>query len=313
MTLSPRGRFAAQFLSFLLATTLPSSAATRAVSVSPTSISFGNLAVNTTAAQLVTVQNTGSLNVTVSSATFSAPGFATSGLVLPLTLSPRQSATFEVIYAPVTAASNSATLYLRRPNGAVLASIALTGSATASAQALDTMAPTVSVTSPANGAWISGTVTLAANASDNIGVAKVQFYVGSTAIGGVLTAAPYAVSWDTRQVTNGSGYIVTAIAWDAAGNRTQSAGISTSVSNVAPQHSATLTWMPSPSSIIGYYVYRSTQAGGPYTRMTSGPSATTSFTDTAVTSGLIYYYVVTAVDANGVESGYSNQTVAQIP
>ena len=42
----------------------------------------------------------------------------------------------------------------------------------------DTTPPTVSLTAPTNGATVSGTVTVAANASDNVGVAGVQFALG---------------------------------------------------------------------------------------------------------------------------------------
>lgn len=308
------GTFAARLLVFVCFAILSCYAVPRSLTVSPTSISFGSVALNSVLSRTVTAQNTGALSVTVSSTTLSAAGFATSGLALPITLPPGQSLTFQVLYAPTNVGSNTATLYLRKPNGGVLASVALNGSALATAQAADTAPPIVVVTSPANAAVLSGTVTLSASASDNVGVTDVQFYVGSTAIGPLLTAAPYSFSWDTTTVSNGYGYVISAIAWDAAGNRTQSTGVTASVSNVVPaQHSATLSWAPSPSAIVGYYVYRSTQSGGPYVRMTGTPNASTSFTDTSVTGGGIYYYVVTAVDATGIESIYSNQTTAQIP
>jgi Big-like domain-containing protein len=85
----------------------------------------------------------------------------------------------------------------------------------------DTKAPTVSVVAPANGATVSGTVTLSATASDNVGVAGVQFPVDNTALGAEDTAAPYSVSWDTTTATNGT-HTLTARARDAAGNTTVS-------------------------------------------------------------------------------------------
>jgi len=79
------------------------------------------------------------------------------------------------------------------------------------------------------------------------------------------------------------------------------------------QHSATLTWTASTSAVVGYNVYRGVQSGGPYMRINSVLEAPTSYVDYTVQSGCTYYYVVTAVDSNGLESAYSNEVVAVIP
>jgi fibronectin type 3 domain-containing protein len=78
-------------------------------------------------------------------------------------------------------------------------------------------------------------------------------------------------------------------------------------------HSAVLSWTASTSIVVGYYVYRGTQTGGPYTRLNSTPVAVTGYTDSTVQSGLTYFYVVTAVDSNNVESVYSNEGSKLIP
>src|SRR5690606_6543834 len=59
------------------------------------------------------------------------------------------------------------------------------------------------------------------------------------------------------------------------------------------------------SGATGYNVKRSTTSGGPYTNVQTNVSGT-SFTDTGLTNGTTYYYVVTAVNASG-ESAISNQ------
>ena len=78
-------------------------------------------------------------------------------------------------------------------------------------------------------------------------------------------------------------------------------------------HTATLSWMASTSVVTGYYVYRSTVDGGPYTLLTSSPVAGLTYTDTAVQSGQTYYYVTTSVDSGGNQSGFSNQVQAIVP
>jgi fibronectin type 3 domain-containing protein len=78
-------------------------------------------------------------------------------------------------------------------------------------------------------------------------------------------------------------------------------------------HSATLSWIPSTSAVVGYRVYRSTQSGTAYTLLTSTLVAGTSFVDTTVAKGQTYFYVVTAVDSLGSESAFSNEVLATIP
>ncbi|HEY4979432.1 MAG TPA: fibronectin type III domain-containing protein, partial [Candidatus Acidoferrum sp.] len=87
-----------------------------------------------------------------------------------------------------------------------------------------------------------------------------------------------------------------------------------SASGAAPvTHSISLSWQPSTSSVVGYYVYEGSQSGGPYTRMNSTPCPVTTFSATNVVSGDIYYFTTTAVDSTVVESAYSNQVTALVP
>src|SRR6185312_2286694 len=94
----------------------------------------------------------------------------------------------------------------------------------------DATSPTVSMTAPAEGATVSGTATLAAAASDDVGVAGVQFAVDGANFGAEITTAPYSAVWDTSAGLNGA-HTLTAIARDAAGNRTTSAGVTVTVNN----------------------------------------------------------------------------------
>jgi hypothetical protein len=94
----------------------------------------------------------------------------------------------------------------------------------------DTTPPTVSLTSPASGAILSGTITVAATASDNVGVVGVQFQVDSANTGAEVTVVPYVLPLDTTKLLNGL-HSFTAVARDAAGNHTTSSAVSVTVSN----------------------------------------------------------------------------------
>ncbi|GFO57762.1 hypothetical protein GMST_00870 [Geomonas silvestris] len=87
----------------------------------------------------------------------------------------------------------------------------------------DTASPSVTLTSPAANARLTGVATLEATASDNVAVSRVEFYLGGT-LKGTATSAPYAVGLDTSTLNRGS-YTVTAKAFDAAGNLGVSQGV----------------------------------------------------------------------------------------
>jgi len=95
----------------------------------------------------------------------------------------------------------------------------------------DTTPPTTAITAPADGATVSNTVTVTASASDNVGVAGVQFFVDGVALGVEDTTAPYSISWNTASVANGSHTLRT-VARDVAGNSTTSASVTVTVANV---------------------------------------------------------------------------------
>jgi hypothetical protein len=96
----------------------------------------------------------------------------------------------------------------------------------------DTTAPNVSLTAPAAGG-VGGTVTVSADASDNLGVAGVTFMLDGASIAAEDTTAPYSINWDSTTASNGP-HTLTAVARDAAGNTTTSAPVGITVGNAAP-------------------------------------------------------------------------------
>jgi glucose/arabinose dehydrogenase len=89
---------------------------------------------------------------------------------------------------------------------------------TVSAPAGDTTPPTITITAPANlASGITGTLAVAANASDNVGVASVEFQLDGVALGAADTSAPYGTSVDSNPYASGQ-HVLRARARDAAGN-----------------------------------------------------------------------------------------------
>ncbi len=83
----------------------------------------------------------------------------------------------------------------------------------------DVSPPTVSLLAPESGRRLTGVVSVAATAEDDVGIAGVQLKLDGANLGKELTAAPYARAWNTRTVRIGS-HVLSAVAHDAAGNTT---------------------------------------------------------------------------------------------
>ena len=95
----------------------------------------------------------------------------------------------------------------------------------------DTTPPTVAIISPSNGASVSGTISITANATDNVAVASVQFQLDGISLGTAVTAAPYSISWNTATATPGT-HSLTAVATDTSGNSATSATVTVTVADV---------------------------------------------------------------------------------
>ena len=83
---------------------------------------------------------------------------------------------------------------------------------------------------------------------------------------------------------------------------------------LAAAQSVNLTWDASSTpGVVGYNVFRGASASGPYTQLNSALDVNLSYTDNTVQLGQTYFYVTTAVNGDGTQSAYSNQSEAIIP
>jgi thermitase len=93
----------------------------------------------------------------------------------------------------------------------------------------DIAKPTTVISAPMGGSTLTGTIIVAASASDNVAVSKVDLFEDGALVSSDTTA-PYAWSWDTTLDVNGT-HVLQSKAYDAAGNMGSSAQISVVVSN----------------------------------------------------------------------------------
>lgn len=280
------------------------------------SLSFGSVQVGSGKTLPLTLMNPAGQGATiqVSQISASGSGFSVNGASLPLTLTVGQSFTVNVGFNPTA-------------NGAVSGSLTIVS---------DASNPNVAV--PLSGTGTSPGQLTVSPATLNFGNVTVG---GSQSLAGSLSAGAGGITVSSAS-WNGAGFTLSGVSFPftlAAGQSMpfsvtfapQTAGSVTGtvtfVSNATNspsteqlagtgtqpvQHSVDLSWNASTSSVQGYYVYRGTQNGGPYAKISPLNGALT-YVDTKVASGQTYYYVVTALGTDNVESMDSNQVVALIP
>jgi hypothetical protein len=165
------------------------------LTASPTSVSFGAVALGSASSQTVTLKNNGGENVTVTAATAAGAGFGDSGLTLPLTLTPNQTATFSISFAPTTTGAVTGNVALTL-SGEAEVDIALSG--TGVLPATLTASPTSQTfTNVQVGKSLTQTETI-----QNTGGTSAQI----TAV--AATGTGFSVSGITLPATLGAGQIV---------------------------------------------------------------------------------------------------------
>jgi hypothetical protein len=291
-----------------------SSNPTPEIDVTPPSINFGAVVAGSTDSQSLRLSNPGTADLTVSQVTTTGGNFSVSGIAFPLTVAAGGSVNFTTTYRP-TAAGN--------PSG----TITITSNAPGSPMTIDWSAAVQAATfvlSPTPSGVNFGTVTDGTTATQivnliNTGNSNVSITsaiasgTGFSASGGSnVTLTPtqsvtVTVSFDPQSTGSLSGTL--SVSSNAPVLQIPLSGTGTQAS----QHTVSLSWTPSTSQVIGYYVYRGTAPGGPYSRVNSSVDPFTTYADSTVAGGQSYYYVVTSVDSGNVESVYSNQVETTIP
>ena len=286
------------------------------LAASSSKLSFGSVEKSKSASLTETLTNSGGSAVTISAANVSGSGFSLSGLSLPMSLTPNESVTFTVSFAPASAGAASGTLAIVSTAVNSPLNVALAGTEIAQGQ-LSISPASLSFGNVVVGANNSLNATVAASGSSvtisGAGSNSNEFTLSGISLPITLNdgqSASFTVTFQPSQTGTASGTL--SFASDAANSPTTQA--LTGDGKAQAQHSAALSWNASTGpDVAGYNVYRGTVSGGPYSQINSSLQSGTSYTDDTVAAGETFYYVTTAVDSSGLESDYSNQAEAVIP
>ena len=292
-----------------------------AVSLSPSTLSFSSPAVGTaSAAQVVTLSNTGNAALSLSSIALTGAnaGDFSQTNTCGSSLAAGAHCALNVTFKPTAAGTRTAAVTLTdnvTGNSTQTVSLAgVEGSAqvSLSPSSLTFGAEPVTLAAPTQVVKLTNTGNVALNIS------------GMSFTGANAADFSQANTCNTSVAAGASCTIVVLFTPSAAGARAASLSIADNASNGAQavalagtgSHDVVVSWNASPSAgIAGYNVYRGMTSGGETsTPLNATPISGTTFTDTNVTDGSTYYYVVTAVAANGTtHSAESNQASALVP
>jgi len=300
---------------FLLSAVSPAMSASRTIASSPSSVSFGNVQVGSKQTKYETLTNAGSSALTISQANVSGTGFSLSGLSLPMTLNKGQNVTFTVAFTPKAGGSSSGGITVSSNASNSSLTIALSGTGVSAGQ-LTSSAGTLNFGSVTVGSSKALTATLSATGSSvtisSASTTNSEFTLAGLSLPKTISAGQ-SISVTLTFAPRASGTASGSVSLASNAANTPAVETLTGSGTSASQHTVSLSWSASTSSVAGYNVYRSGSSGGPYTKLTSVLDASTRFVDNSVQSGLTYYYVNTAVDSHGAESKYSAQLRAVIP
>jgi len=242
-------------------------------------------------------------------------GFGMSGLTAPMTIAAGASTNFTVSFQPTATGAVTGNISISSNVSNSPLSVPLTGTGVAA-----TLTLSANPASLAFGNVTVGTTTTQNDQLTNTGNAPVNITtVSASGTGFSVTGGSNTILAPNQSVTVMVSFNPQA-AGSASGTITVSSNapalnISLSGTGTAPvQHSVSLAWDPSPSTnVASYVVYRRTGASGSFSKVGSTSNTVTTFTDTTVQGGQTYFYQVTCIDSNNLESNADGPVTATTP
>jgi hypothetical protein len=285
------------------------------LAANPTKLDFGSVPVGNTVSKTQTITNVGNANVTLDQVTESGSGFTVGTVTTPQTLAPGHSVTFTVKFTPQNSGTNSGSLVTLSSATNYRLSVVESGTGT-TAGSVSVSPSSLAFGSVAVGSSKTKTMTLTAN-GNAMTIKSDSLSSSEYAIGGL--SLPYnlgagkSVTFQMTFSPQSPGAANAKASFTVASPTSTLQAALTGTGTSTASHSVTISWNADTSKVTGYNVYRSGHSGGPFVRQTSSLDTNTDYTDSTVTSGDTYYYQVTAVNKQGLESSPSKVVSATVP
>src|SRR5579872_6440733 len=279
-----------------------------ALSITPSVVSFGQVAIGTSASVPVTLKNARAWAVTLTGLRTNGSEFSISGQSFPVTLAAGQSVLLNATFNPQSTGTTGGSIFVMGPGIAV----PLTGTGISNSSQLS-VAPvpmafgnvpvgtteTLPITMTATGA----NVTVSSGSSSNSEFVLEATFPFTIPVGQTVT-------FDVAFTPKSSGSQAGNLTFVSNASNSQAVD-SASGTGTVPAYSVNLWWNSSPN-VVGYNVYRSTSANGTFSKINATLDSNPAYTDGTVASGTTYYYAATAVNSTGEESARSTPPVQAV-
>jgi hypothetical protein len=290
----------------------------------PSVIDFKAVVVGQKNSQTVQITNSSSNSINLSGLQVSGTGFSLSSAKAPVLLAPGSHVSLSVVFAPAAAADQTGSLVISTSDLDTPVRVPLSGAGEKAAPKLTLSPASVNFGTRAVKTSTPQLVVLTNTGNSSLSISSISIANPAFSVAGISKGVSLSPNqklefqvWYHPTVV---GNAAVAIAFDSSASLAPvTLPVVGSASNSAVPtpgatgaHSVTLNWNAS-NSAAGYHVYRSEVAGGPFNRIDTSQIESTSYKDADVVSGGHYFYVVTAVEASGPESAYSNEASVVIP
>jgi HYDIN/CFA65/VesB family protein len=296
---------------------------TTSLSLSATTFDFKTVVVGQTGTQTLQISNSGTAPLQIASLSISNKEFSIKGSSLPSDVLPGASVSFSISFKPTSAGSVSATLTIESNATDPAPPVSLAGTGEKAFANLVVTPTSINFGNLTLKSKTTHNVTLQNTGDINLTVQGIT--VAGAGFGYADLSPGFSLApnqkvtfqvWFSPTVAGPASARVSFISPNLSSPDTLSlsgTGVTTTSSSPTPsQHTVHLTWGPSVSPVIGYIVYRG-EVSGSYAPLYGTALDALTYDDSTVVSGTTYYYVVTAVDASGEQSVYSNQAAAAVP
>lgn len=302
----------------LLTLVLPlASASAQQLQCNPCSHGYGRVQIGASKQYVFQLTNTGKRTLHILSKSRKGRAFSFGNFPLPVTLRPGKSTQLPVVFRPVAAGKTTGTITLLSDalNPKLVMNVWGTGVAV-NAATLGVTPSSLNFGNVVVGSSASLQLMLSAS-NGPVSISSAQVNSSEFTLPGLILpmtiAAGQSVAATIVFAPNASGTASANLVLISDAANSPTTVPLTGVGVAAGAHSTDLFWDPSKDVVIGYNVYRGTTKGGPYGQVNPVLDASTSYTDSTVQGGTIYYYVATAVNADNQESAYSNEVKVKIP
>lgn len=300
--------------------TATASSSSADLTITPSPVAFGTVPTGSTTTQTIRLSNSGGSELTISGVSATGTGISVSGISTPLNIAAGQSANLTATLKLSSAGGASGEIKISSNAAGSPAQVSWSATAQASVVALTSNPASLSFGNVNVGTTDTLQATIKNTGNADAKISKISVSGTGFSLNGSSSAATLdpgqsitvSVNFDPKAAGNDSGSLT--IASNASNPQLAVALAGSGVTkSPATSHSVALEWDASKSSVVGYYVYRSSKPSGPYARLNSSTTTNTSYSDSTVSGGQVYYYVVTAVNSSNIESTDSNQVSVTVP